>query len=76
MAGRLADQLAPSGTEAHQGMHEDMPEDEQQSLAHANGAHNGKGPDAETTAQRQGATEGSPSMNHRQPGPAARKKVG
>ena len=79
VAGRLANQLAPSATASHHALADqadDMADDEQQSLAHADGAQPGKVPHAETTAQRQGATGKVPSTDHSQPGRAAQKKVG
>ena len=79
VAGRLANQLAPSDTEPNHAMADlsnGMADYEQQSPAHADGAQSGKRPSADTAAQGQGRTEEVPPTHHRQPGRAAQKRVG
>ena len=78
MAGRLANQLAPSDTQpqAMSDLDGDRAGDEQQSPVHADGAQNGKSPSAETAAKAQEAADRLPSTKKRQPVKAAQKQVG
>ncbi len=78
VAGRLANQLAPSDTQPHQAtadLADDRADDEQQSPVHADGAQAAKSPPAGTAAKAQGVADRLPSNSHKQPNRAAQKQV-
>ena len=79
VAGRLANQLAPSDTQPHQAtadMADDRADDEQQGPVLADGAQIGKRLPAETAAKGREAADRLPSTKKRQPSQAMQKQVG